>query len=366
MTNKPISEPLSSQKHQANDVSENYQQLSDFSIDGVLVFDNNQQLCYYNKAAVNFIGLPKEKLIANPNLKDLRGLSNIFEEINSLIFQLKKKNNLTSVVREQNLLLGVRCFTINNTMFGGKCYEVIIYDATEILEAQKEASKAEKVNALTHFTNGVAHEINNPLAGISNALYLLKSGKLSSEKQIATLDKIGENINRITTIVDNLRLYARHESASESYINVSDAVLEVLDRTRNTSSSAVAEVEFTPSENKVEIFGPLNEFRQLMYNIVINAFQAMPNGGKLKATVSTVIDSGKRLAKITISDTGCGIAQEEIDYVFNPFYTRKRIWNSLGLGLSVAYRIAQCMHGDIDIKSEHNVGTTVTVIIPAA
>ncbi len=366
MTNKPISEPLSSQKHQANDVSENYQQLSDFSIDGVLVFDNNQQLCYYNKAAVNFIGLPKEKLIANPNLKDLRGLSNIFEEINSLIFQLKKKNNLTSVVREQNLLLGVRCFTINNTMFGGKCYEVIIYDATEILEAQKEASKAEKVNALTHFTNGVAHEINNPLAGISNALYLLKSGKLSSEKQIATLDKIGENINRITTIVDNLRLYARHESASESYINVSDAVLEVLDRTRSTSSSAVAEVEFTPSENKVEIFGPLNEFRQLMYNIVINAFQAMPNGGKLKATVSTVIDSGKRLAKITISDTGCGIAQEEIDYVFNPFYTRKRIWNSLGLGLSVAYRIAQCMHGDIDIKSEHNVGTTVTVIIPAA
>ena len=366
MTNKPISEPLSSQKHQANDVSENYQQLSDFSIDGVLVFDNNQQLCYYNKAAVNFIGLPKEKLIANPNLKDLRGLSNIFEEINSLIFQLKKKNNLTSVVREQNLLLGVRCFTINNTMFGGKCYEVIIYDATEILEAQKEASKAEKVNALTHFTNGVAHEINNPLAGISNALYLLKSGKLSPEKQASTIDKISKNINRISSIIDNLRVYSHQESASEGYIDVSAIVSEVLKRTRDMSSSAVADVEFTPSENKVEIFGALNEFRQLMYNIVLNAFQAMPEGGKLRASVFTEIEAGKRLAKIVISDTGCGIAQEEIDYVFNPFYTRKRIWNSLGLGLSVAYRIAQYMHGDIDIKSEHNVGTTVTVTIPAA
>lgn len=366
MTNKPISEPLSSQKHQANDVSENYQQLSDFSIDGVLVFDNNQQLCYYNKAAVNFIGLPKEKLIANPNLKDLRGLSNIFEEINSLIFQLKKKNNLTSVVREQNLLLGVRCFTINNTMFGGKCYEVIIYDATEILEAQKEASKAEKVNALTHFTNGVAHEINNPLAGISNALYLLKSGKLSPEKQASIIDKISENINRISSIIDSLRIYSHQEVASENYIDVSEIVSEVLEKTRSMSSSAVAEVEFTPSDSKVEIFGALNEFRQLMYNIVLNAFQAMPEGGKLRASVFTEIEAGKRLAKIVISDTGCGIAQEEIDYVFNPFYTRKRIWNSLGLGLSVAYRIAQCMHGDIDIKSEHNVGTTVTVIIPAA
>ena len=132
------------------------------------------------------------------------------------------------------------------------------------------------------------------------------------------------------------------------------------------SSSAVAEVEFTPSDSKVEIFGALNEFRQLMYNIVLNAFQAMPKGGKLKTSVSTVIEAGKRLVKIEISDTGCGIAQEEIDYVFNPFYTRKRIWNSLGLGLSVAYRIAQYMHGDIDIKSEHNVGTTVTVTIPAA
>ncbi len=366
MTNNLISEPVSSQRHLSGDTSGNYQQLSDFSIDGVLVFDKDQQLCYYNKAAINFIGLPKEKLIANPNLKDLRGLSNIFEEINSLIFQLKKKNNLTSVVREQNLLLGVRCFTINNTMFGGKCYEAIIYDATELLEAQKEASKAEKINALTQFTNGVAHEINNPLAGISNALYLLKSGKLSLEKQASTLEKISENINRISTIINNLRIYSHQETASEDYINVSEIVAEVLERTRSMNSSAVADVEFIPSESKVEIFGALNEFRQLMYNIVLNAFQAMPKGGKLKATVSTAIDSGKRLAKITISDTGCGIAQEEIDYVFNPFYTRKRIWNSLGLGLSVAYRIAQYMHGDIDIKSEHNAGTTVTVTIPAA
>ena len=154
--------------------------------------------------------------------------------------------------------------------------------------------------------------------------------------------------------------------ASENYIDVSEIVSEVLEKTRSMSSSAVAEVEFTPSDSKVEIFGALNEFRQLMYNIVLNAFQAMPEGGKLRASVFTEIEAGKRLAKIVISDTGCGIAQEEIDYVFNPFYTRKRIWNSLGLGLSVAYRIAQCMHGDIDIKSEHNVGTTVTVIIPAA
>lgn len=362
----PNNESSIPQKPLNDEASGINQQLSDFSIDGVIVFNEEQRLCYYNKAAVKFLNTTNEKLNACPNLKDLRKFHRIFEEISKLIFQLKKTKNATSVIKDQSSFFGIRCFEINSSMFGGKCYEAIIYDATELLEEQKEASKAEKINALTHFTNGIAHEINNPLAGISNALYLLKSGKLSSEKQIATLDKIGENINRITTIVDNLRLYARHESASESYINVSDAVLEVLDRTRSTSSSAVAEVEFTPSENKVEIFGPLNEFRQLMYNIVINAFQAMPNGGKLKATVSTVIDSGKRLAKITISDTGCGIAQEEIDYVFNPFYTRKRIWNSLGLGLSVAYRIAQCMHGDIDIKSEHNVGTTVTVIIPAA
>lgn len=362
----PNNESSTPQKPLNDEASGINQQLSDFSIDGVIVFNEEQRLCYYNKAAVKFLNTTNEKLNACPYLKDLRKFHRIFEEISKLIFQLKKTKNATSVIKDQSSFFGVRCFEINSSMFGGKCYEAIIYDATELLEEQKEASKAEKINALTHFTNGIAHEINNPLAGISNALYLLKSGKLSPEKQASIIDKISENINRISSIIDNLRIYSHQEVASENYIDVSEIVSEVLEKTRSMSSSAVAEVEFTPSDSKVEIFGALNEFRQLMYNIVLNAFQAMPKGGKLKASVSTVIEAGKRLVKIDISDTGCGIAQEEIDYVFNPFYTRKRIWNSLGLGLSVAYRIAQYMHGDIDIKSEHNVGTTVTVTIPAA
>lgn len=358
MTNKPTKK---SQKKETSDAS---LQLSDYSIDGVLIFNQDQQLCYYNKAALEFLKTTKEDLEKKLNLRELRKSSKIFEQISNLIFQLKKANNLTSTLRTEDSILGIRCFETDISLFGGKCYETVIIDSTTLIEEQKEATKVEKINALTQFTNGIAHEINNPLAGISNAVYLLKSGKLSQEKQISIIEKINENIGRITAVIDNLRQYAHQETASENYIDVSDVINDVISVAKLANSSAVAEVEYNAPEDKIEVFGALNEFRQLVYNIVLNAFQAMPDGGKLSISLNTVVEAGKKQARITITDTGCGIAQEEIDYVFNPFYTRKRIWNSLGLGLSVAYRIAQYMHGDIEIKSNSGKGTTVIITIP--
>lgn len=346
------------------EVSEDFYKLAELSIDGILIFDSTQKLCYRNNSSLKYLNLPSQALQLGSSLKDLRNTSNIFEQISNLAFLLKNSKKQSANISIISSGLAIRCIPIADSAFGKGCFEVIIFNASDIINNQRAASKAEKMNALLHFTNNIAHEINNPLAGINNALYLLKSGKLPQEKQSSLLEMVSTNIARISDIVNNLRKYSHQDAVSEECIDVVAAVQTITNKAFETIPHSQIELVYQLSEDKIEILGNPGEFRQMLSNIILNSMQAMTEGGRLEVKVDTIFDVEKRLARIQLTDNGCGMASEEIEYVFNPLYTQKKTWNSIGLGLPVSQRIAQYMHGDIQITSEKGKGTTVTVIIP--
>ena len=362
---------LVSKKELSNQTQESPKEASEFvefvmksSIDGILSFDSDLKLCFRNQASFDLLKLTAKDLPLGSSIKSLRKISDIFEKISDSIFQIKtqKVESVTIAVSKGYIL---RCYPLKESWQGKEYYFALIIKDQKFIENQKKEIKAEKINALTHFTQNIAHEINNPLATINNSLYLLRTYKMPAKKHASLLNMISENINRIANLIDNLRKYSYQEAVSENCIDVSVAIQDIVGKAFCTIPHKDINLEYKLPDYKVEVFGDLGEFRQMLYNIVVNAIQAMPEGGKLTSIVDTFLDGEKRMARIRIIDTGYGMASEEIEYAFNPMYTQKRVWNSIGLGLSVSHRIASYMHGDIEITSKKDEGTAVTITIPA-
>lgn len=342
-------------------------QLTDLSLDGILVFNEELDLCYTNKAIYKILKLEENSLALGTNLRELSSTSIIFEYIRNLVFKLKSNAGVTTarVAAFDDLYLGIRGFVIKDSEFAPKCFEIIVYDATDFLNSQKIITQAEKMDSLGHLTNGIAHEINNPLAGISNAIYLLRSNKLDKEKQLSILGKLEKNINKIYKVVEDISFFSRQNITENKPVDLIKIIQEDLAviKSQHEDSKITIKTQF-PSE-KLHVFGGGIQLRQMLFNILLNSYQAMEDGnGELSISLEKECREGKKIVKIKISDTGCGMTQEEIDHVFDPFYTNKRVWDGIGLGLTISYRIVQLLHGTMVFSSKPNEGTTVLITLP--
>lgn len=342
-------------------------QLTDFSIDGILVFNEELNLCYINQAIYRILKLEENSLTLGTNLRELNSRSIVFEHIRNLIFKLKNNEVKTSatVAAFNDFYLGIRGFLIKDSEFAPICFEIIVYDATDFLNSQKVISQAEKMDSLGHLTNGIAHEINNPLASISNAVYLLRSDKLEKEKQLSILGNLEKSINKIYKVIEDISFFSRQyiiEDRAVDLINIIQEDLSVI-KSQHENSKITIKTHF-PNE-KVYVLGRGIQLRQMLFNILLNSYQAMEDKeGELSISLETECKEDKKIVKIAISDTGCGMAKEEIDHVFDPFYTNKRVWDGIGLGLTISYRIVQLLHGTIVFNSKPGKGTTVLITLP--
>jgi signal transduction histidine kinase len=174
------------------------------------------------------------------------------------------------------------------------------------------------------------------------------------------LKSIEEEINRIARILRELLDFSR-PSPVEQMVDT-NAVIQSLEflLVQNLQEKQIAlSVVLDPAVPQVRMSG--DHLKQVLFNLVRNAEDAMPNGGHLKIQTAPV-DTGM---EVTITDSGCGIAQEHIPYLFDPFFTTKADQGGLGLGLSVLYGIIKNAHGRIEVESEVGKGSTFRVILPA-
>lgn len=246
----------------------------------------------------------------------------------------------------------------------------------ELGEAQNQLVQSEKMSAIGQLAAGVAHELNNPLAGILGysqfALEKIKSRTADTvtEKDIASFSRylgdIENQARRCKAIVQNLLKFSRSSQDSEATeFDLGQALRETVDLLKHQLEmkqiQAVVEIESSP-----QIHGNVGKIQQVVTNLIINAMHATPQGGTITVGLrhSPTLGEFEGAVEIFVSDTGCGISEEIIGKIFEPFFTTKEVGKGTGLGLSVSYGIIRDHGGEIKVTSEVGKGTTFVIILP--
>jgi len=278
-------------------------------------------------------------------------------------------------------------------LFEQKTFE--LFKANEVQSIQQEnLIKSEKLATIGQFTTSIAHEINNPLAYVSSNIeqlinfsdQLLQLKKyIESSNQVDNFDTflekcgvepkgfnflnddyseiisdIKEGIKRIHGVVQNLSSYARTNDFDEGKISVNKAILSTIHLMKSRITSGV-ELK-TDFANIPDVSANMNEIKQVILNLCINALDAMNNNGILE--ISTSFNEDENYVYIIIKDTGPGLSQEEQLKIFDPFYTTKPSGKGTGLGLYICYQIISTHNGLIELESTKENGTTFKICLP--
>jgi len=230
----------------------------------------------------------------------------------------------------------------------------------EAREAQDLLLRAQKLAAVGQLGAGIAHEVNNPLAGLLGQAQLLLLEEPADSARRKKLESIESQAQRIREIVQRLQDSADGADSAQRPLDLRALLEETLARNEKALASASVRVvrEYGPP---LRICGDAQRLTEAFSELVINARRAMPAGGQL--TVGYHAIDGQ-LAAIRFADTGEGIAPAVRPRIFEPFFTTKQEWNAKGLGLTMVHRVCEAHHGRVTVESDPGRGAIFTVLLP--
>ena len=234
-------------------------------------------------------------------------------------------------------------------------------DVTQRERMEEQMSQTEKLTSLGLLAAGVAHEVNTPLAVISNYIQMLAKQMPDGDPRQSIIEKIVKQTFRASEIVNNLLNFSRTGAAEAADVDVNRVVEDTLSLVAHPLKTAHIQVVKELGETLPPVRGSANKLQQVFLNLFLNARDAMPSGGMLE--VRTAAHNGT--VEIDVADTGAGIPREDINRIFDPFFTTKASGRGTGLGLSVSYGIIKEHAGKIDVRSTPGKGTSFHVEFPA-
>ena len=236
--------------------------------------------------------------------------------------------------------------------------EMVDERTQELREAHEKLVRQEKLAILGQLAGGVGHELRNPLGVISNAVYFLQMTLPDADETTKEyLEMISAEVRNSTRIISDLLDFSRTRMPDREEAAVSELVAEVLKK-RPPPENVEATTEIAP--DLPPVFVDPRQMGQVLGNLVVNAYQAMKEGGKL--TISAQAEKGQ--VSLSVADTGCGIPPENMAKLFEPLFTTRA--KGIGLGLMVVKNLVEANGGSIEAESEEGKGSTFTVRLPAA
>ena len=233
----------------------------------------------------------------------------------------------------------------------------IVRDLTDFKQMQEKVVQAQSLATIGEMAASIAHEIKNPLAGISGAIQVLKDGLEAGDPRQEIMEEIVSQVGRLDSRVRELLMLSKPWQPEKQLYNL-QSLIEVIS-TAAQEQEDFAQVRFI-FDGEEEVMAPVDStfFEQVLWNLLQNAADAMPDGGEIRYSFS----QKEGFVLLTVADTGTGIPENQLDRIFRPFFTTKT--RGTGLGLAVCQKIMQAQGGSIAVSSEVGRGTEVTLSFP--
>ena len=255
-------------------------------------------------------------------------------------------------------MLSFLAASVGVALENARLYGELAQSKQELERSQVQLIQAEKLAATGRLAASIAHEINNPLQAIQNCLHLVLNRPLTDEKKSRYLNMAQEEVERLITIVTRTLDFYRPSKGRPSPTQVNDVVEAVLALAGKRLEHGHVRVQRKLAPDLPQLTVVRDQLTQVFLNLVINAAEAMPEGGEL--TISSAREDN--WVCVGFSDTGPGIPPDEVSKIFEPFYTTKA--TGTGLGLAVSYGIVERQGGRITVNSQLGQGATLTVRLP--
>jgi PAS domain S-box-containing protein len=335
---------------------------------GILVVDFDGRITTWNSALEEIFGVAREQALRR-NIDDIFD-RDLIETIQNVIGQedwsirdtrhIYKYSASTEEGRPLTLNLSLAPFEAAHGVITGTL--VVIENVTERAQLEQQLLEREKLSSIGLLAAGVAHEVNTPLAGISSYAQMLLHQTNANDPKRNLLEKIHVQTVRASGIVNNLLNFSRTGDAQFREIDINRVLDDTLQLLEPQLRNAEFEITRNFSDHLQPAYGSASKLQQVFMNLILNARDAMPNGGRL--TIHTrAVDSS---LVIDFRDTGVGIAPENIARIYDPFFTTKEVGQGTGLGLALSYGIIQEHNGRIFVESRPGEGAHFTIKLPTA
>jgi two-component system sensor histidine kinase PilS (NtrC family) len=330
---------------------------------GVMTINLQGRIKTFNRAAQEITGFPLKK-IENRRVEDIFPELGHFFSQESSYDQIRKRKEVI-ITGEKNNKINLGCSTSPLRDKHDKQIGNIIFfqNLTEIKRMEESLEKSKTLALIGEMAAGLAHEMRNPLASITGSIQLLQQGLNLDETDKRLMQIILRGKDQLDNFVRDFLLLASPIPLSRELVNINQITEEVLENIElsNNMSNAVKIVKVF--EEGIKIFANKEQVRQVVYNLVINALQAMKEGGVLYVEIKKQKQSNEEdYVEIKVKDTGCGIEENDLKKIFEPFFTNKE--KGTGLGLAIVSRFVDGYNGRIKVESVVNEGTTFIVSLP--
>ncbi len=331
---------------------------------GILTMDLQGNIASWNPAAESVTGYSHEEINNCWKQVFAESIKGIFGHADSMREKPFRFNGQIVKKNGEKALLGMTASLLRDEANTVRGIILVFQDITKLVEMEDQVRRQDRLASVGSLAAGIAHEIRNPLASISGSIQVLKSELELKDDNKHLMEIVVREADRLNTIISELLEYARPRNAQNEQVGLASILDDTVMLLKNSGNVSKEITYIREVDPLIVLQGDSQRLRQVFWNLLINACQAMQTGGVLtiKAVQYVHDDEDTSWCEILISDTGIGIAQGSIDRIFDPFYTTKN--GGTGLGLAVAYRIIDDHQGTITVESVPGKGTTFRVRLP--
>ncbi len=319
---------------------------------GVIILDEFANLYLMNNQAEQVLDL-KSVHAKHNNIEDFIHPDR-FVEASEILSSVKKGESKTwnEIAYQGDKLLKINTLPFTDEMYQFLGTILLVEDVSEQRQFEDYLIRTEKISSVAELAAGVAHEINNPLAIISNYVKLLQ-GSVEKKKNQAMLEKVESELDRIVDVIDNLLSFTRIQSVADQKVHVYRMVSDVITLLSHKFSEKKLIAEFSWDEHqsdRILVQGQENLLKQVIMNLLVNAYDAVDEAGHMGVRIEN--NEEREFVDIIVFDNGPGISPEVRDKIFTPFFTTKQGKKNSGLGLSICQHIVDSHHGLIMLNQD--------------
>jgi PAS domain S-box-containing protein len=344
--------------------TKNYlQNILESLINGVIVTDLDGNILTMNQCAEMFVGVGQANVIG-------QHVSILFEDVvvnDWPIINLAEyfKGESGNKVKINNRTLEIFCSPFKSPDGATIGNVFVLRDITRIEKLEDMAKRTEKFAAMGEMAANIAHEIRNPLGSIELfASLLLKN--LREKKDQERVVQIISSVKNVDNKISNLLMFTRKQSPTMKKIDLHRILTEVLDFSEQIMEQGGIDISVKYAGDQTFIAGDADMIKQVFLNIILNAQQAMPDGGTLNiraiTTAAGIIPEESSIAEIIFQDSGPGIPEENLSRIFDPFFSTKQ--GGAGLGLAIVHNIVSQHNGSINVENSLHGGAIVNISFP--